>query len=644
MLVWDIETDGLLDEMTHVKCINIIDRVSGREERYTDYVNYLDPITGLDLGIKTPRRGNIMDGLDRLSSSPCIGGHNIIGFDIPALRKLYPGWHYTGQVRDSTVELRVIYTDIYDRDVARIKSRKLPKEFEERRYIGTHRLAAWGIRLGGEQKADFDPKDYGHTWKTYHFSKECDDYCMQDVRTNVNLFDHIDAKGYSEECLRLENDVATIITRQEHHGWKFDVPHAERLVSELTQEAHELHEQCSAVFSPWYVVLGEQAGKNFAPHGTVKGCPWTKISWNTFNPGSRDHIADRLQKLHGWVPSEFTDSGKPKIDEEILETLPYPECHLLTRLFRVQKMLGQLALGKQSWLKAVKANGRVHGRVNSNGAVTGRMTHSNPNVAQADKDPRMRACWIVPAGKRLVGCDAEGLELRVLAHYMAKYDGGAYAETVVNGRREDGTDVHTTNQHAVGLNSRDSAKTWCYAFLYGAGDFKLGEIVYADFDDEKKQRFNERFPGGRPRQAALARLGKRSRSRIAEKLPALAKLISTIKDKARRGFLIGLDGRRIHVRSTHASPNSLFQSAGAVIMKQALVIMFEEYDRNPKYIGRVHPVGNIHDEVQLEVDEEIADEIGLIAADSIRLAGEYFNFRCPLAGAYDVGDNWSQTH
>ena len=659
MLVFDIETNGLLDKLTHVKCLNMIDTDTGIESRFTDSEFYEAPY--LDVfgdgrlhvlkGAPTKRTGTIAEGLKALSKADIIAGQNIIGFDIPAIRKVYPAWTYRGSVIDTVVMSRVMYTNLRELDFAlSAKGHSGSTAVIESGGAGSHSLKPWGLRLGGEMKADFLPSQYGQTWNDYSFSEDCDDYCMQDVRTNLGQLTHFQKKGYAKQCLDLEHGVAEIVFRQEQYGWLFDVKAAEKLVGELQARLIQLDEACAVVFRPWYVYLKKEEGKNHAPTGTVKGAPWSRLLWKTFNPGSRDHIADRLTALYGWEPADFTPGGKPKIDETVLGTLAYPEAQVLAEHFTVVKRLAQLAEGKQSWLKAVKKDGRIHGRVNTNGAVTGRMTHSNPNVAQADTWAPMRACWIVPPQRKLVGCDADGLELRMLAHYMAKYDGGKYADIVVNGVKSEGTDVHSMNMKALMLNSRDTAKTWIYAFLYGAGNFKLGNVVVEDFTQEKKDRFNATYQGD-TRKRALTALGKKSRDRMAKGFPALAQLIENVKGYAKKqGCLVGLDGRKLHVRSEHAALNTLLQSAGAVVMKQALVLLDADLSSiytnsstcrdNPDY----EYVGNIHDEIQIETKQEIADEAGRRASEAIRRAGVVLGLECPLDGGSAVGDNWSATH
>jgi DNA polymerase I len=648
-IAWDCETNGLLDEVTKFHCINAIDVDTGKEYRFNDHFHYPDS------GIKNQRTGSIVDGAMFLLGATEWVYHNGIDYDEPVLRKLLKQFpEFAGKRHDTLTYARLIWTNIKDKDFALIRQGRLPIQFQQKGYIGSHSLAAWGYRLG-EMKGEFDPANYlqdngePHTWTTVQFSKDMDDYCVQDVRVTVELFKLVESKRYAPQALQLEMDVAMIISRQQRHGFVFDVVGARRLTASLQVRLVELESKCIATFPPWYARDGKQfvPKRDNAKAGYCAGASLTKVKLMEFNPGSRDHIASRLMALYKWVPSEFTPEGKPKIDEEVMEALPYPEAKVLTEYLLVSKRLGQVAGGKEAWLNHVKPDGRIHGRVNSNGAVTGRMTHFKPNVAQTPKvgspyGAECRALFGVPPGKKLVGCDAEGLELRIMAHYMAIYDKGAYAVAVVDGKKEDKTDAHSINQMAVKLNKRDNAKTFIYALIYGAGDHKLGSIVVDDMLPDVRDRFNAHYAPGAERDAGLVALGKRARSRIMDALPALKKLTDKVKKVAKEhGHLIGLDGRLIHVRSSHGALNALFQSGGAVVMKQALVFA----DRQVISQGlNSHWVANIHDEVQAETDAEHAESVGRISADAIRDAGVHFKLRCPLAGAYGVGDNWKETH
>lgn len=635
MYAFDIETDGLLDELTKIHCINVVDRVSGKRLRFNDAG------TG---------NGTVLDGV-RLLHRKNIAAHNALGFDVPAIKKLYP-WFSPATVLDTQVAAAVIWTDIRDRDFACVKSGRLPQEFVKKGLIGRHSLAAWGYRLG-EYKGEFNPADFGHTWATIPFSQVMDDYCAQDVEVLVKLIELIESKRYSQQCLDLEHAFKEIIVRQEGRGVVFNVEAAEALTARLLEVRAGLEEEAASAFKPWYAPVGQMVPKrDNRTTGYVAGAPFTKIELRVFNPGSRDDIADRLQKVCGWEPTEFTKEGKPKVDEAVLSALPYVEAKVLSEYLLVQKRLGQIAEGKEAWLKAVRADGRIHGRVNTNGAVTGRCTHSSPNLAQV---PRVgspygadcRALFMAAPGHVLIGCDADGLELRMLGHYLAPYDGGEFWRSVHEGRKEDGTDAHSRNQRVMGLNKRDSAKTGIYALLYGAGDYKLGTVVYDDFTDKQRDEFNRKYlVGTEERRAALTRLGKQLKARVMKGLKGYRELVEGVKSVSRqRGYLRGLDGRRLLVRSDHSALNTLLQSAGALVMKQALVIcdqMLRDEGLSP---GKDYEfVLNIHDEWQIETLEVNADIVRRVAPAAILAAGEHFKLACPTPGNADVGRTWAETH
>lgn len=644
MFVFDIESDGLLDTITKLHCINAIDRATGREYRFTDHEFYQD-VEGRTTDVRCPRDGRITDALELMGKQGSIAGHNIIGYDVPAIQIIYPDFVPVDSQYDSKIGSQLIYPDLKDKDWTRIRKGKLPESFKQ--YAGSHSLFPWGIRLGGQAKSDFNPSQYGHTWATMPFTQEMDEYCMQDVRANVALIEHFESREYSQEAVELEMEVAKIITWQERHGVRFDEEAAELLAKELYQKQYELEQAARAVFPAFYL----KDGKEFTPKrdnvkmGYLAGAPMQKLKLVEFNPGSNMHVQINLTRKYGWEPTELTDTGLAKIDEEILGALPFVEAKVIAEYRTVQKRLSQLAEGKQAWIKKSKG-GRIYGRVDQLGTVTGRMSHFGPNLAQvpanhAPYGERCRELFVADLLRVLVGCDADALELRILAHFLARFDGGAYVRTVLDGRKEEGTDMHSRNRDAIGLALRDTAKTWFYAFIYGAGNFKLGTIVMSEWDAEKLTRFYKAYPPGNKRRSKIAAIGKRSRDKLLSGLPAFGSLVEKVQNAAKRGHLKGLDGRIIPVRAMHSALNSLCQSAGAVIMKKALVIMFGWF-REQKL--DVIPVLNVHDEVQLSTIKEEADAIGTLAAAAIAKAGEHFGFRCPLAGDYQVGSSWAQTH
>jgi len=264
----------------------------------------------------------------------------------------------------------------------------------------------------------------------------------------------------------------------------------------------------------------------------------------------------------------------------------------------------------------------MYGRINTNGAITGRCTHSRPNMAQVPSvgspyGKECRSLFKATDGAVLIGCDASGLELRCLAHYLYPYDGGDYANKILQG------DIHTVNQNAAGLPTRDAAKTFIYAFLYGAGDEKIGKVI------------------GRGRSA-----GRAIKATFLERLPALAQLKACIVNSlSSRDWLKGLDGRKLFIRSAHAALNTLLQGAGAVIMKQATVHLYETLTKAGLQHGEDYGfVAHVHDEFQVETKPQYVDLILKESVNAIRQAGTTLGFKCPLDGEARAGSNWAETH
>ena len=508
-----------------------------------------------------------------LDSCDLIIMHNGIAFDLPVLQK---SWSVTMKL-----------SQVYDTLVA---SRLLNPSLE-----GGHSLAAWGQRLGFP-KGDFSDWDGGLT-------PEMETYCIQDTLVTQKLYDvlinELKYNKFEQRSIELEHKVQAIVAKQERNGFRLDEKKATILLSELSSKLAAIEVAMQGIFPAKTIErVSEKTGKSL------------KAKVEVFNPGSRKQIGERLIEK-GWKPDRYTETGQPIVDEGTLEGLDIPEAKAINEYLMLQKRIAQI----ESWLKALGSDGRVHGKVITNGAVTGRMTHMSPNMAQVPNSgsPYGEDCrdlWIVDKGYKLVGIDASGLELRMLAHYM-KDD--AYTSEVVSG------DIHTANQKAAGLETRNQAKTFIYAFLYGAGDAKIGKVVGAG---EKE--------------------GKDLKSRFLQNTPSLKILREKVSSIAKNtGTLPGLDGRRLQVRSDHAALNTLLQSAGAIVMKQAVVLLDESLS---KFGIDYKFVANVHDEWQIEVEEPYADMVGKIGTQSIENAGKVLEMRCPLAGEYKVGNSWKETH
>jgi DNA polymerase-1 len=569
------------------------------------------------------QRGDIERGLELIKDADIIVGHNIQKFDLPALKKLY-GFNPTGCVRDTLLMSRLVYPDQRNDD---FKLSDLPKKL-----IGSHSLKAWGHRL------KLHKGEYGEgegCWDQW--SQDMEDYCARDVAVTKKLYLTLIGQSPSSDSVILEHDFAECIRKQEIHGFRFDTESAQQLHTELLVEKSKMEAELRGMFDGVQVPMKKPAywecdGQRYETKTQARsmGCREkdivrgpNKIKTIPFNPGSRDQIAQAFIRKYGWKPQKFTGEGKPQIDESVLASLNFVEAPMLLNYLTVGKRLGQLAEGKEAWMKN-NIDGRIHGSVNTNGAVSGRCTHSRPNVSQvpsvgAPYGYMCRSLFQADEGHVLVGCDASGLELRMLAHYLAFADGGSYAKLVTEG------DPHTANQEAAGLPTRSAAKTFIYALIYGSGDQNLGKLV-----------------GGGSRE------GKEMRSKFLDGMPAFKKLKKAIDHSvSTKGYLLGLDGRKLPVRSKHSALNLRLQSAGAVVMKRATVTLggyMNRMNQHKSESNMVRQVAHVHDEVQLTCPMEVSHVLGNAACRSIIDAGSMLSLSCPLDAEYKVGSNWAETH
>jgi len=606
-LIFDLETDGLLDKTTKIHSLVIYDTEKDELISCACDGKPYSSITVVKTGKVYP---SIYDGIKLLEDADEISGHNIIKFDIPAIQKLYPNWKPTGKIFDTLLMSKLVYPDIGEIDDKNIRRGKdFPKKLR-----GRYSLKAWGYRLG-ELKGDYCEQE--GAWEKW--SLEMQSYCEQDVKVTTKLFNLLKSKNISEEAINLEHTFAQIIFEQERRGVYFDRNKAIELASKLTAEKLTLEQKLKEVFPDKTIEETFIPKVNNKTRGYVKGVPFTKQITVEFNPQSRQMIADALISKYNWQPKVLSPTGLPVINEEVIDGLEYPEAPLLKEYFLVTKTLGQLADGKNAWLKLVSSDGAIHGAVDTIGAVTGRCTHNSPNLAQVPSagsfmGKECRELFRARDGYKLVGCDASGLELRCLAHYMNDED---YTHELLNG------DIHTRNQKAAGLSTRAEAKRFIYAFNYGGGDTLIGSIIGGD-----------------------AKAGKRVKEKFLKGLPKLASLIRRVQSRVKeRSYLKGLDGRILKVREQYKGLNVLLQSAGAIVMKKALCILYWDcMVKGWKLNEDFAFVLNVHDEYQAEVRPELVEEYKVMAVNAIRKAGEYFNFRCPLDGEAKVGDSWYDTH
>ena len=508
-------------------------------------------------------------------------GHNIIGFDVPVLNKFFGNDIFKHCKITDTLVLSRLFNPILE---------------------GGHSLKNWGKKLG-QNKIQFEQFDF--------LTEDMLTYCRNDVALTEKLYHFLIRKMTDfGESIELEHKTSTIIQKQHELGFKLDIVEAYGLQSLFQEEMNRLTTEVRKSFPPLKIEEEFIPKSNNKARGYVKGVPFTKVSFKEFNLGSRQQIAERLIML-GWKPKKKTDKGQVIVDEKVLSEIHnIPEAKLINRFLMLQKRIAQVS----SWIEAVREDGRVHGRVITNGTITGRMSHQSPNMAQipavySPYGKECRALWIVNKGYKLVGVDASGLELRMLAHYM---NDERYIHEVVNG------DIHTANQVAAGLESRDKAKTFIYAFIYGAGSAKIGSII-----------------GGTQRD------GERTKEKFLRATPSLRSLREKVERVAERRYVKGLDGRKIIIRHAHAALNTLLQGAGAIVMKKALTLL-DEYVKIKQI--KAFPVVNVHDEFQYEVEESRVNEFGKLAVQSIIDAGKLLKVRCPLNGEYKIGNNWSETH
>jgi|TARA_R110002050_G_C8956161_1_gene513768 DNA polymerase I len=587
-LVFDIEANGL--EPDKVFCIVALDVDTKKVHMFDN--------TQLEQGYAL------------LKSADKLIGHNILGYDLPVIKRL-------GGL------------DLFDKKI--VDTLVLSRLFKPTRE-GNHGLEGWGYRLG------FVKGDYGNAEDAWeHYTPEMLEYCTNDVLLNYKVYVALrqESKGFTAQSVQIEHAVAKIVNEQRNTGFLLDVKKVMGLMAMFETKLHDLEEEVHEEFRP--VVTTQILKPKFTATGAVaktatdqhgKGTrltdeeyeklssdmdckPIARKTETPFNLGSRKQIGEYLIRF-GWNPKKHTPTGQPIVDESTLNKVRnIPQAALIAKYLMVQKRLAQT----KSWIKELNDDtGRVHGYVNPNGAVTSRMTHSHPNMAQIPSSTspygeECRSCWTVPDSYRLVGIDASGLELRMLAHYL---NDEGYTNAIVNG------DIHTTNQNLAGLESRNKAKTFIYALLYGAGDVKLGSVA------------NRGRAGG-----------KELRQRFFDNLPSFKDLTGRVQREAKSGFIKALDGRKLTVRSEHAALNTLLQGAGSIVMKQALIILDQKI-KNHGWDAKF--VANVHDEWQIECHVFDAVDVGKAGVQAIKEAGCMLNLNCPLDGDYKVGDNWSETH
>lgn len=600
--VFDIETNGLLNadgdkpKATKLWCICMEDLFTG--ETY----------------VADPWQGSIEFALQLLSDADRIYGHNSIRYDVPVLQMLCPEWVPPVNHTDSMVASRVTWAHLKKLDWVLVQAGKLPVKL-----VGRHTLKAWGYRLGLnklEYETDFQ------TW-----DPEGTDYCTQDVTVTKALVKRIMLKaGGYKQAFDMEMKLQEHMHDQIEGGICFDNDKARALQGTLAELRQVVGKRLTQGFGSWFV-----PGRVFTPkinnsrYGYIKGAMVQKIKLVTFNPTSRDHMRDRLTKLYDWEPAEFTDGGKGKVTQDSLKNMVFPEAMDLREYLMLDKRLNQLVEGPKAWMR-FSDSGKIHGGVNTNGTQTYRASHAFPNLGQvpsADLDndgnpevpwgPECRDLFLPDPGWDMVGSDAMGLELRCLAHHMSRWDDGAFVDVILKG------DPHKMFAKAWGL-SRSKGKTKTYAYLYGAGDENLG-----DGDIE---------------------LGRSRRKRLERMIPALGFLQKWVKAEHKKGYLPGLDGRKIFTRSAHSALNFLLQTDGSLIIKYWLIysrdMITEEFGpaRGPNW----RPLLWVHDEQQLSTNPTATPRIIQLLPEAMHRVNDLFELKCPMDADVKVGKSWRETH
>jgi len=688
----DTESDGFVRKATKLHMITV--KVVGTRQKFVFRNNSTE--------------NRIEEGLKFIAEADTLIGHRIIGHDLPLMKQLHD-FEPQAKIVDTLVLSRVLYPNLSERDFRLVDDGRLPREYQGSHSLGAwgHRLGEpkgdyaeareqLARSMGIVDKEEITKFVWGE------WNQDMEDYGLQDTETGLALYEKImqdiDLMSYPRLPIVTEHRMEELMTIQEANGVPFNLEAAKKLHAELDSLMDPIDAECCEAFpnrfEPKYVFLEDNrnAFNNFnwealadqeiadslfdlLSNGDVKdstakleipkksitykdasrasrvaGAPYSPVEYVDFNPGSRPQVIDRLLEL-GWQPDEFTEKGNPSLTEDSLERAAkmFPIAKPIADRFMMQKLRSQLATGEQAWINHCTSSGRIHHTVTACGAVTGRAIHSNPNLGQVPRVVKKkivqedgskkevvawgregkwgadcRALFYVPDDWGvMVGADLSGIELRCLAHYMAEFDGGEYGRELLNG------DVHTKNMKAFGLDNRDQSKTAIYALLYGAGDEKMGSIAV-------------------PKESlgVQKKVGADMKARFLKETPALAKVLKQIKKDLKRGYLVGLDGRRLYARSQHSALNTLLQSAGALIAKYWILQIDDDLaDRG--FVNGWEDYANmlwIHDEVQLAVRHGLEAEIAKIMVEAAGRTGEFLNFRLPVAAESKSGPTWQSTH
>jgi DNA polymerase-1 len=730
-LLFDLETDGLLKEMTRIHLLSIKDAET--RERFVfrdrdewrgadDYVPDMQSNDNI-----CPAENSVPEGIEMLQNADMIIGHNIVRFDIPAIQKLFPAFTPPA-VRDTMTMTRMIYSDIKQTDFELVKQKRLPGVL-----IGSHSLDAWGWRIG-MNKGDYTKQCALRGVKPWErWRPALETYGILDVDVTEVLWRGCQKDMPPEMALKLEHDVHELTGYMEKNGFPFDMEGALRLQKDLESKLEALAAEAKKRYGYWYApakkkivkrrwidpenpqykAIADGDPKVYATPNTEWGeshkravwaditfpkkdwkhptlgqvymdAPYCKIARVPFNPGSRLHIIDRFTTVHNWVPEDFTEKGTPEVNDAVLQKLAarMPEAAILADIFQYKKLLGQLAVGKGSWINSAQTDNLIHCYINTGGTVSNRCSHAGPNIGQVpsvtvkkingkktvikgkegDYGFECRSLFYTPKPMVQVGVDLSGIEFRCLAEECVPFDKGALIETVLHG------DIHEINMKSLAklpdfvrsldfgndlpdddtsVDQRDIVKRILYGLMYGAGDWKLG-FTAAPYLDEAKQK----------------KIGKYIRAQLMAGLPALAKAIEKVKKEAGAGWIRGLDGRKLKARSPHSALNLRLQGNAASIAKKWLQLTeeylmtelgldhgwpggfdsmtgtFSDYDNGGDFVL----LAFVHDEIQFAIRPEYAEAAAQLCIKAAADTGKFFGYNCPISAERKIGQNWAETH
>lgn len=700
VLLYDTETDGLLNTMKTMHCLVMRDAITRETFRFRRHPGgriETRPITNPGVYEDLPPEDTLTEGVRMLEEAKLRVAHNGIRFDEKAIRKIFPWYDPQGELRDTLVLVRVIAPDVKDNDYRLAERGRLPGQL-----IGSHSLDAWGYRVG-KHKGDYSKQMTAlgkDPWASWNLDQE--DYCEGDIDVTEIIWAACQKDMPPDGCVALEHAVHDLCGVMEENGYFFDAEGAEKLSAELETESKLLSDEVREKFGYWYRAArrkvvrmrwddpkginkaakyeepdtewGEDLSravwgrfvfpkksityrsKRAWPEYRTEGAPYCPIEKVEFNPGSRHHIIDRFTENYNWEPQDFTEKGFPSVSDDVLQklALKIPEAKTLAEVLFYEKLIGMVKRGNNSWLSCYNPETqRIHGYINSGGTVSGRAAHNNPNLGQIPAVVKKKneetgkkeiqygragdygwECrylfftpeWVNDEEWVQVGVDLKGIELRRLGEECAPFDGGKLIEICCDPER----DPHDYHMELTGLNNRDDLKRGTYGLMYGAGDWKLGHTFDPLASDDEKKRAGARF-----------------RNTLMTRVPALGKAIERIKAQAERGFLVGLDGRRLGVRAVYSALNLRLQSDAALIAKKWLVLT-EEYllaaGLNHGWDGDFAMLTWVHDEIQIACKKRYADLVASTCVKAANNAGTYFNSRCPVDADAKIGHNWAECH